>query len=90
MILIQRNGLRWCGAPLEHGPPKTHCNRWKRWGDMGIFARMMEELASDGGQKKVVTVEQRPEGASHGFEPAGQEGGLDGMRGRFIGRTKGG
>jgi transposase len=42
MIFINRNGLRWCDAPRECGPPKTLCNRWKRWGDMGVFARMME------------------------------------------------
>ena len=31
IIFINRNGLRWCDAPAEHGPPKTRCNRWKRW-----------------------------------------------------------
>ena len=35
MILINRNGLRWCDAPCDYGPPKTLCNRWKRWEDMG-------------------------------------------------------
>ena len=38
MIFINRNGSRWCDAPREYGPPKTLCNRWKRWGDMGVFA----------------------------------------------------
>ena len=42
IIFINRNGLRWCDAPREYGPPKTLYNRWKRWGDMGVFARMME------------------------------------------------
>jgi len=32
----------------------------------------------------------RPEGAPHGFEPAGEKGGPDDQRGRLIGRTKGG
>ena len=31
IIFINRNGLRWCGAPREYGPPKTIYNRWKRW-----------------------------------------------------------
>jgi transposase len=31
-----------------------------------------------------------PEGAPHGFEPAGEKGGADDRRGRHIGRTKGG
>ena len=54
IIFINRNGLRWCDAPKEYGPPKTLYNRWKRWGDMGVFARMMEGLASEGGEEQVV------------------------------------
>ena len=57
IIFINRNGLRWCAAPREHGPPKTLYNRWKRWGDMGVFARMMEGLASEGGEEKVVMID---------------------------------
>lgn len=45
IIFINRNGLRWCDAPREYGPPKTLYNRWRWWGDMGVFARMMEGLA---------------------------------------------
>jgi len=77
IIFINRNGLRWCDAPREYGPPKTLYNRWKRWGDMGVFARMMEGLASEGGEEN-----HRPKacsrstGAPHGFEPAGEKGGL--------------
>ena len=33
------------GDPAEYGPAKTLYNRWKRWGDMGVFARMMLGLA---------------------------------------------
>lgn len=36
IIFINRNGLRWCDAPPEYGPPKTLYNRWKRWSDMGV------------------------------------------------------
>jgi transposase len=45
IVFINRNGLRWCDAPTEYGPPKTLYTRWKRWGDMGVFARIMEALA---------------------------------------------
>ncbi len=31
IILINRNGLRWCDAPNEYGLAKTFYNRWKRW-----------------------------------------------------------
>ena len=30
IIFINRNGLRWCNAPVEYGPSKTLYNRWKR------------------------------------------------------------
>jgi len=57
IIFINRNGLRWCDAPREYGPPKTLYNRWKRWGDKGIFARMMEGLASDAAVPKTVMID---------------------------------
>ena len=34
--------------PKSHGKPKTLYNRWKRWSDKGIFARMLLELAARG------------------------------------------
>ena len=57
IIFINRNGLRWCDAPREYGPAKTLYNRWKRWGDMGVFARMMEGLARDGGEEMTVMID---------------------------------
>lgn len=57
IIFINRNGLRWSDAPREYGPPKTLYNRWKRWGDMGVFARMMEGLASEGTEQKTVMID---------------------------------
>ena len=45
IIFINRNGLRWRDAPKAYGPHKTLYNRWKRWSDKGIFARMLVELA---------------------------------------------
>ncbi len=57
IIFINRNGLRWCHAPREYGPPKTLYNRWKRWGDMGIFASMMEGLAAKGTEQKTIMID---------------------------------
>lgn len=57
IIFINRNGLRWCDAPRECGPPKMLYNRWKRWGDMGVFARMMEGLASEGAEQKTIMID---------------------------------
>lgn len=47
IIFINRNGLRWRDAPKEYGPSKTLYNRWKRWSEMGVFARIFEGLAAD-------------------------------------------
>ena len=57
IIFINRNGLRWSDAPKEYGPAKTLYNRWKRWGDMGVFARMMEGLASEAAVPTTVTID---------------------------------
>ena len=57
IIFITRNGLRWCDAPKEYGPPKTLYNRWKRWYDKGVFARMMVGLASQAAVPKTVMID---------------------------------
>ena len=57
IIFINRNGLRWCDAPMEYGPPKTLYNRWKRWGEMGVFARIMEGLACEAAVPKTVMID---------------------------------
>lgn len=44
IIFVNRNGMRWRDAPWEYGLHKTLYNRWKRWGAMGIFMRMMDGL----------------------------------------------
>ena len=49
IIFINRNGLRWQDAPAEYGAHKTLYSRWKRWWEKGIFARMLLELAHQGG-----------------------------------------
>ena len=46
IIYVNRGGLMWKDAPAAYGPPKTLYNRWKRWGRMGVFARMMTGLAA--------------------------------------------
>ena len=53
IIFINRNGLRWRNAPETYGPHKTLYNRWKRWSEKGIFARMMSSLTvAHGAEKK--------------------------------------
>jgi len=54
IIFVNRNGLRWRDAPKDYGPHKTLYNRWKRWGAMGVFGRMMEGLAAGADRKTVM------------------------------------
>jgi len=57
IIFINRNGLRWRDAPAVYGPPKTLYNRWVRWSRMGVFARMLTELATEGAQTDTVMID---------------------------------
>lgn len=38
--------LRCRDAPKDYGPHKTLYNRWKRWGDKGVFLRIDFALRS--------------------------------------------
>jgi transposase len=65
IVFVNRNGLRWCDAPKDYGPHKpvssvverTLYNRWKRWGENGVFLRMMERLASAEAEPKTVIID---------------------------------
>ena len=35
---------------------KTLYNHWKRWSDMGVFAQMMEGLASEADKPKIIMI----------------------------------
>jgi transposase len=56
-IFINSNGLRWHDAPSEYGLPKTLYNRWKRWSDMGVFARIMTGLAAEDPDHKIISID---------------------------------
>jgi transposase len=57
IVFVNRNGLRWCDAPKDYGPHKTLYNRWKRWGERGVFLCMMEGLASAEAEPKTVMID---------------------------------
>ena len=81
---LNRNGLRCCDAQSEDVAPKMRYSRRIRWSRMGVFARSMEGLDSEGIEENIfminIKAEQRhwfgaspkiSEGAFHGFEPWG-------------------
>lgn len=57
IIFVNRNGLRWRDAPKDYGPHKTLYNRWKRWGEMGVFTRIMEGLSSAGAERRTAMID---------------------------------
>ena len=58
IIFVNRNGLRWRDAQKDYGPHKTLYNRWKRWGDKGVFLRIMEGLAApQASERKTVMID---------------------------------
>ena len=57
IIFINCNGLRWCEAPEKYGPPKTLYNRWKRWSDMGVLARIMTGLAEQAPDNTTISID---------------------------------
>ena len=57
IIFISRNGLRWSDAPKEYGSAKTLYNRWKRWSDNGVFARIMVGLAAESAEHKTIMID---------------------------------
>ena len=59
IIFINRNGLRWRDAPSAYGPHKTLYNRWKRWSDKGVFARIMDGLAAEAAVPKTGMIDVR-------------------------------
>jgi transposase len=54
---VNSNGPRWCNAPRAYGPHKTLYDRWKRWGERGVFLRTMEGLASAESEPKTVMID---------------------------------
>jgi transposase len=57
IIFISGHGLRWRDAPAEDAPPMTLYNRWKRWSEKGVFARMLMELARERGETDTLMID---------------------------------
>jgi len=57
IIHVIRNGLRWRDAPSDYGPHKTLYNRWARWSQMGVFIRILTELAAKGDEMETLMID---------------------------------
>ena len=47
IIHVIKRGLRWSDCPTEYGPAKTVYNRYARWSERGIFARIFAALVAE-------------------------------------------
>ena len=82
IIFINRNGLRWRDAPAEYGPHKTLYNRWVRWSRLGVFARILTELAAEGRDTEVIMIDATHLKAHRTASSLrGKKGGADGSSG---------
>ena len=57
IVFVIRNGLRWRDAPSDYGPPKTIYNRFIRWSRMGVFNRILAELAGKAGDPDAIMID---------------------------------
>ena len=57
IVFVIRNGLRWRDAPADYGPPKTIYNRFIRWSRMGVFNRILAELAGKAGDPDAIMID---------------------------------
>jgi putative transposase len=57
IIYVLRNGLMWRDAPVSYGPHKTIYNRFIRWSRMGVFGRILIELAKQGGEPDEIMID---------------------------------
>ena len=57
IIFVIRNGLRWRDAPSDYGPHKTVYNRFIRWSRLGVFNRILAELAAMAGTPDQVMID---------------------------------
>jgi len=57
IIFVIKNGLRWRDAPHGYGPHKTIYNRFVRWSRLGVFNKILSELARKAGKPRRLMID---------------------------------
>ena len=57
ILHVLRNGLMWRDAPACYGPYKTLYNRFVRWSEAGVFARLFTALAAERDETGLVMID---------------------------------
>ncbi|MEJ8476997.1 IS5 family transposase [Roseibium algae] len=86
IIFVILNGLRWRDTPSDYGPHKTIYKRFIRWSRLGVFNRILAELAGMAGTPDQVMIDATHLKAHHTAASLLKKG----CSPRRIGRTKGG
>jgi transposase len=48
ILHVMKTGCRWRDVPAGYGPPTTVHNRYNRWSQRGVWARLFERAAAAG------------------------------------------
>ncbi|NBU11776.1 MAG: IS5 family transposase [Proteobacteria bacterium] len=86
IIFVIKNGLRWRDAPHGYGPHKTIYNRFVRWSRLGVFNKILSELARKAGKPRRLMIDATHLKAHRTAASLLKKG----LFPRCIGRTKGG
>lgn len=57
IIHVIKRGLPWADCPSEYGPAKTIYNRYARWSEKGVFARIFATLVAEGGSPESLAID---------------------------------
>jgi transposase len=57
IVFVNRKELHWCDAPRKYGSHKTLYSRWKRWGEKGVFVRMMGGVAAASAAPETIIID---------------------------------
>lgn len=57
IIHVIKRGLHWSDCPPEYGPAKTIYNRYVRWSEKGVFARIFAMLVAEAGMPDSLAID---------------------------------
>ena len=57
IIHVIKRGLHWSDCPTEYGPAKTIYNRYARWSEKGVFARIFATLVAESGAAESLSID---------------------------------
>jgi transposase len=57
IVFVNHKWAAWRDAPSAYGPHKTLYNRWKRWGERGVFLRMIEGLSAMDAEPRTIMID---------------------------------